>query len=112
MDGDAPDDDIVIQTLVAGQGATAADICDFLEAKYSEKRGAYRPQKKNGPRKFSWFPAVVGEHFTRENRRRAAEGRTPKHWTDCPVPSDPDFEHMISAMELADASNDCPDSDD
>lgn len=50
-----PDDDLVRQVLEAGHGATAAEIHLYLFS--------LRKAGNGGPKGWSWFPAVVEEHF-------------------------------------------------
>jgi hypothetical protein len=58
-----PDDELVVQVIEAGLGASAADICGHFKTLYlhGRKRGSAK-----GPRGFGWFVAVTGQYFTEQ----------------------------------------------
>ena len=55
-----PDDNLVLQTIEAGGGASADDICAHLKALWLKGR---KPGTAKGPRGFGWFVAVTRQHF-------------------------------------------------
>src|ERR1017187_1748794 len=71
MDESEPDDNLVVEVLKAGGGASARDICDHLNTVWL--RG-HRPGRAKGPRTFGWFIAVTRQHFD-DVRAVLAEGR-------------------------------------
>jgi hypothetical protein len=80
-----PDDNLVLQVLEAGGGASAADICAHLKALWLKGCKAGRAK---GPRGFGWFAAVTRQHFA--DIRGMEEARlnptSAAHWSDIDVP--------------------------
>jgi hypothetical protein len=76
MEGDSLDQNLVASTFAAGSGATAEEICALLHRLWQK---GLRPGRKNGPRKWGWFPVVVRQHFESERAHRTA---APKHWSE------------------------------
>jgi uncharacterized protein YdaU (DUF1376 family) len=55
----SPDGRIVLETLRAGNGASALEINQFLVEKFEMQP----PGKTGGPKSFAWFPTVVRGRF-------------------------------------------------
>ena len=61
LDRTEPDEGIVIETIEAGGGASADDICAHLKALWLK---GCKPGKAKGPHGFGWFVTVTRQHFS------------------------------------------------
>jgi hypothetical protein len=86
-----PDDNLVLQVIEAGGGASADDICLHFKTLWVS---GHKPGKAKGPRSFGWFVAVTRQYFAdlraMENARRNPGIAT--HWSEVEVSDGPDLD--------------------
>jgi hypothetical protein len=71
-----PTDRHAVDVMDAAEGATETDVLACLRYLYDER--GLKPGTRNGPRSFSWFPAVVADYFRQKRERQtAASARSP-----------------------------------
>ena len=63
-----PTDRCVVEVMNAAKGASEDEAIQCLE--HLRYECGFKPGTRSGPRHFSWFPTVVGDHFSRERVRR------------------------------------------
>jgi hypothetical protein len=63
-----PTERLVVNVIDAAGGGSEDEVLRCLSY-FREQRGL-KPGTKNGPRRFSWFPVVVGEYFQRQRERQ------------------------------------------
>jgi hypothetical protein len=100
---DEPDDNLVLQVIEAGGGASADDICAHLKTLWLK---GCKPGKAKGPRRFGWFVTVTRQYFA--DLRAMEEARcnptSAAHWSGIRTGTESArFNRMTSAIELPDA---------
>jgi len=98
-----PDDNLVLQVIEGGGGASADDICAHLETLWLK---GHRPGKAKGPRGFGWFVAVTRQYFA--DLRAMEEARlnptSATHWSGIKTGTESaEFNRITAAFELPDA---------
>ena len=96
-----PRDRHVVEVMDAAQGATEHEVTDCLQ--YLRQERGLKPGTRSGPRHFSWFPTVVGDHFRQKREREEAANPTGSSGSVGGVRGDElsktDFNAMTEAIE-------------
>lgn len=82
--GEEPDENLVVQVIEAGGGASADDICTHIKTLWLK---GHKSGTAKGPRTFGWFIAVTRQHFGDQRAMEEAR-RNPNavaHWSQMKV---------------------------
>jgi hypothetical protein len=92
-----PDDNLVLQTIEAGGGASADDICAHLKTLWLK---GHKPGMAKGPRSFGWFVVVTRQHFgdLRAMEDSRLNPNSAAHWSDIPAADTRDLDSAMDAF--------------
>jgi hypothetical protein len=78
--GDPPSEREVTDIMDAAEGATEAEVVGALI--YLWKQRGLSPGTQNGPRCYSWFVTVIGNHFRKKREREDAANPDAEGWKE------------------------------